>query len=105
MRAAHPRRDGEPGGAGALPFPARVPRGHRDHSASISRRGAPGRAARLLLTTALPVTEVALEAGFGDLSNFIRTFRRAAGRSPRAFRLRGVAGGAPACRPDEPVFA
>ncbi|HEX9602943.1 MAG TPA: helix-turn-helix domain-containing protein [Myxococcales bacterium] len=50
------------------------------------------RAARLLLTTSLPVTEVALEAGFGDLSNFIRTFRRAAGRSPRAFRLRGAPG-------------
>jgi len=44
------------------------------------------RAARLLLTTDLPVTDVALEAGFGDLSNFIRTFHRAAGRSPRAFR-------------------
>jgi transcriptional regulator GlxA family with amidase domain len=57
------------------------------------------RAARLLLTTALPVTEVALEAGFGDLSNFIRTFRRAAGRSPRAFRLRGVPARAPARRP------
>jgi len=47
------------------------------------------RAARLLLATRLPVTEVAFEVGFGDLSNFIRTFRRAAGRSPRAFRLRG----------------
>jgi len=44
------------------------------------------RAAKLLLETRLPVTEVALEAGFGDLSNFIRTFRRATGRSPRAFR-------------------
>jgi len=57
------------------------------------------RAARLLLTTPLPVTEVALEAGFGDLSNFIRTFRRAAGRSPRAFRMRGAPGRAPARRP------
>ena len=58
------------------------------------------RAARLLLTTSLPVTEVALEAGFGDLSNFIRTFRRAAGRSPRAFRLQGGAPGrAPVRRP------
>lgn len=47
------------------------------------------RAARLLLATSLPVTDVAFEAGFGDLSNFIRTFRRAVGRSPRAFRLRG----------------
>ena len=44
------------------------------------------RAARLLLETRLPVTEVAFEAGFGDLSNFIRTFRRATGHSPRAFR-------------------
>jgi AraC family transcriptional regulator len=44
------------------------------------------RAARLLLETRLPVTDVAFEAGFGDLSNFIRTFRRATGRSPRAFR-------------------
>lgn len=50
------------------------------------------RAARLLLETRLPVTDVAFEAGFGDLSNFIRTFRRATGRSPRAFR-EGLAGG------------
>lgn len=44
------------------------------------------RAARLLADDALPVTEVAFEAGFGDLSNFVRTFRRAAGVSPRGFR-------------------
>jgi AraC-like DNA-binding protein len=44
------------------------------------------RAAKLLLETRLPVTDVAFEAGFADLSNFIRTFRRATGRSPRAFR-------------------
>jgi AraC-like DNA-binding protein len=44
------------------------------------------RAARLLADPALPVTEVALEAGFADLSNFVRTFRRAAGVSPRRFR-------------------
>ncbi|MFL5433249.1 MAG: helix-turn-helix domain-containing protein [Myxococcales bacterium] len=50
------------------------------------------RAARLLLDTRLPVTEVAFEAGFGDLSNFIRTFRKATGRSPRAFR-EGLLGG------------
>lgn len=43
-------------------------------------------AAALLRDSALPVTEVALEAGFGDLSNFIRTFRGVYGRSPRAFR-------------------
>ena len=44
------------------------------------------RAARLLLTTDLPVTDVALEAGFGDLSNFIRTFSALVGASPRRFR-------------------
>lgn len=45
-----------------------------------------GRAARLLVRTDLPVTQVALDAGFEDLSNFIRTFRRATGTSPRRFR-------------------
>lgn len=44
------------------------------------------RAAALLLGSDLPVTSVAYDAGFGDLSNFIRTFRRATGRSPSAFR-------------------
>ena len=43
------------------------------------------RAARLLAEDR-PVTEVAYDAGFGDLSNFVRTFRRAAGVSPRDFR-------------------
>jgi AraC family transcriptional regulator len=32
------------------------------------------------------VTDVALDVGFGDLSNFVRTFRRAAGVSPGIFR-------------------
>jgi AraC family transcriptional regulator len=44
------------------------------------------RAARLLTDATLPVTDVALDAGFADLSNFVRTFRRAAGVSPREFR-------------------
>ncbi len=34
------------------------------------------------------ITEVALEAGFADLSNFVRTFGRAAGVSPSRFRQR-----------------
>jgi AraC-like DNA-binding protein len=29
---------------------------------------------------------VALDVGFADLSNFVRSFRRAAGVSPREFR-------------------
>jgi AraC family transcriptional regulator len=49
------------------------------------------RAAALLLRTDEPVTDIAFRAGFGDLSNFIRTFRRATGRSPRAFRAAGRA--------------
>jgi AraC family transcriptional regulator len=44
------------------------------------------RAARLLAGDSKPITEVALDAGFADLSNFVRTFRRAAAVSPRSFR-------------------
>lgn len=43
-------------------------------------------AARLLAAGEQPVTEVALEVGFADLSNFVRSFHRAAGVSPRRFR-------------------
>jgi AraC-like DNA-binding protein len=45
-----------------------------------------GRAARLLAEDARPITDVAADVGFGDLSNFVRTFHRAAGVSPRRFR-------------------
>ncbi|QNK66922.1 helix-turn-helix transcriptional regulator [Variovorax sp. PAMC26660] len=43
-------------------------------------------AARLLADDDRPVTDVALDVGFADLSNFVRTFHRAAGVSPRGFR-------------------
>jgi len=43
-------------------------------------------AARLLATDPRSVTEVALDVGFADLSNFMRTFRQAAGVTPRRFR-------------------
>jgi AraC family transcriptional regulator len=43
-------------------------------------------AARLLADGARSITDVAYEVGFGDLSNFVRTFHRAAGVSPRKFR-------------------
>ena len=43
-------------------------------------------AARLLADDERPVTDVAYDVGFGDLSNFVRTFHRAAGVSPRKFR-------------------
>lgn len=45
------------------------------------------RAVHLLTEPELSVLEVAIEAGFNDLSNFIRTFNRAAGMSPGQFRL------------------
>jgi len=44
------------------------------------------RAARLLADGTGSITDVALDVGFGDLSNFVRTFHRAAGVSPRGFR-------------------
>ncbi|WP_394836717.1 AraC family transcriptional regulator [Pendulispora rubella] len=44
------------------------------------------RAARLLADDGQSITEIAYGVGFGDLSNFVRTFHRAAGVSPRAFR-------------------
>ena len=37
------------------------------------------RAAALLADTSRPVTDIAYDAGFGDLSNFVRTFHREAG--------------------------
>ena len=43
-------------------------------------------AARLLADETRTITDVAFEVGFGDLSNFVRTFHRAAGISPRRFR-------------------
>ena len=33
-----------------------------------------------------PITDIAFDVGFADLSNFVRTFHRAAGVSPRRFR-------------------
>jgi len=44
------------------------------------------RAARLLADDRNSITEVALDVGFADLSNFVRTFHRAAAMSPRSFR-------------------
>ncbi len=43
-------------------------------------------AARLLADHDMAVTDVAYDVGFGDLSNFVRTFHRAAGVSPSKFR-------------------
>lgn len=45
-------------------------------------------AARLLIQSSRAVTEVALDAGFDDLSNFIRSFRAEFGTSPSRYRSR-----------------
>jgi AraC family transcriptional regulator len=54
------------------------------------------RAARLLADSDQSITHVALDVGFADLSNFVRTFHRAAGVSPRGFRA--------AARGDRKIF-
>jgi AraC family transcriptional regulator len=43
-------------------------------------------AARRLVTSRAPVTEIALDVGFEDLSNFIRSFRAEFGVSPSRYR-------------------
>ena len=43
-------------------------------------------AARRLADDDRAITEIAYDVGFGDLSNFVRTFHRAAGASPMRFR-------------------
>jgi AraC family transcriptional regulator len=52
------------------------------------------RAVQMLRDTEEPVTTIAYDTGWSDLSNFTRTFRREVGCSPGQFRLadRGVAG-------------
>jgi AraC-like DNA-binding protein len=54
------------------------------------------RAARLLASDDRSISDVALDSGFADLSNFVRTFGRAAGVSPRRFRA--------AARGDRKIF-
>lgn len=46
-------------------------------------------AARRIATSREPITEIALDVGFDDLSNFIRTFRAEFGSSPGRYRIRG----------------
>ncbi|MGJ6980892.1 helix-turn-helix domain-containing protein [Aestuariimicrobium soli] len=52
-------------------------------------------AQRLLVTTDLPVAEIAHASGFGSLSSFHAQLRRATGLSPREFRRRSAVAGAP----------
>lgn len=50
------------------------------------------RAVELLFESPRSITEIALEVGFEDLSNFTRTFKKHLGRSPRALRRSGLGG-------------
>jgi AraC-like DNA-binding protein len=43
-------------------------------------------AARRLTDEDSSITDIAYDVGFGDLSNFVRTFHRTAGVSPSRFR-------------------
>jgi AraC-like DNA-binding protein len=43
-------------------------------------------AERLIVTTPLPMSEIALHAGFGTTSTFYRCFKQAHGMAPGAFR-------------------
>jgi len=45
-----------------------------------------GRAKKLLQETELPISEIALRAGFSSQSHFTTSFRRVAGATPKAFR-------------------
>ncbi len=45
-----------------------------------------GHACRLLVQTDRSVLDIAIDSGFGNLSNFNRVFRRLRGRTPREFR-------------------
>lgn len=47
------------------------------------------RAAVLLRRSSAPISTIAFDAGFNDLSTFNRRFRRLMGSSPRAYRARG----------------
>jgi len=58
----------------------------RRHPASVLVRSRLRHAARLLADDDRPITAVAYDVGFAISSNFVRTFHRAAGVSPRKFR-------------------
>ena len=76
-----------PGRNQPVPLPAAVFQRARRHPAPISGAlaAAPCGAPAWPTMTA-PITDIAYDVGFGDLSNFVRTFHRAAGVSPRHFR-------------------
>jgi AraC family transcriptional regulator len=55
-----------------------------------------------LINTELPLSRIAMEAGFTDQAHFARLFKRATGLTPRAFRVARVAGSTSVARPCVP---
>jgi AraC-like DNA-binding protein len=47
-------------------------------------------AKELLLTTDLGVAEISARSGFGDVNNFIRSFKRLNGVTPNRYRRRNA---------------
>jgi AraC family transcriptional regulator len=47
-------------------------------------------ATKRLTTERAKVLDIALDCGFGDVSNFNRAFRREFGMSPQSFRRKGL---------------
>ena len=74
------------------------------HAYLIQRRVE--RAQSVMLSTQLPLSEVALACGLSDQSHFTRLFRRIVGETPNAWRRlhRDALGHAPAASSDGPIM-
>lgn len=48
------------------------------------------KAAQMLLSTRLPVTDICMQCGFNDSSNFIKVFKKYKGTTPNQFRKRTI---------------
>jgi YesN/AraC family two-component response regulator len=59
---------------------------------------------QLLVTTKLPIAEIAIRSGFRDVSYFGRFFRREHGMTPAEFRRTHVPESAPASAEDDPIL-
>ena len=81
------RRSGQAGRAQPLSFPAHLPARRRHDALSVPARGraCTGRLCALRLSDE-PISAIAFEAGFNDLSTFNRRFRRVMGATPRRYR-------------------
>lgn len=70
-----------------------VKTGHGICASSLIHRRVMTEAKRLLLYTALPVSQISATLGFDDATHFARNFRRHAGQPPTVWRESQLAGG------------